>query len=141
MVPFIDAYRAMTPYNLDPLYTATGAYDAVNFIANRVEECDSLVATDLITSFEKVNLTHWWQGVGNRIAFDANHDVMDDLGDVATDQFRSNIYRQWQLNSTYGSGSIAGVLPLVPTINVEPAMFANLRPSNETNHMIYPDWW
>jgi ABC-type branched-subunit amino acid transport system substrate-binding protein len=140
-VAFIDAYRGMTPYNLDPLYTATGAYDAVNLIANRANEAGSLAALDLIASLEKITLANWWQGVNQRIAFDANHDCMDDTGIPATDFFRANVYRQWQQNSTVGSGSVAGVCPLVPTINIDPTMFANLRPSNETNVMIYPDWW
>jgi ABC-type branched-subunit amino acid transport system substrate-binding protein len=140
-IPFIDAYRAMTPYNLDPLYTATGAYDAVNLIANRTNECGSLDADDLVASFERVNLTHWFAGVTQRIAFDANHDCMDDVGTPETELFRANVYRQWQKNSTYGSGSVAGVCPLVPTCVVDPADFANLRPANETALLMYPDWW
>jgi len=137
-IAFMDNYRAIA-YGLDPLYTATGSYDAINLIKNRVEECDSLVAADLIASLEKVNLTNPWQGVTQKIAFDSQHDCIADTGSVATDGMRTNIYRQWQQNST--TGADAGVCPLTPSVNMDGNYFVNLRPSNETAWLLYPDWW
>lgn len=83
-VPWWDDFKKK--YNRDPVYTATGAYDAVYVYAEAVTRAKSTDADPVIKELEKTDFV----SARGRVKFDDRHDLMDGPGNVNT------IYVQWQ---------------------------------------------
>lgn len=85
-IPWWDDY--VKRYNRAPVYTATGAYDAVYIYADAVGRAKTTDADAVIKELEKTDFL----SARGHVKFDATHDVMDGPGLVNT------IYVQWQDN-------------------------------------------
>lgn len=85
-VPWWDDY--VKRYNRAPVYTATGAYDAVYIYADAVARAKTTDTDAVIKELEKTNFT----SARGHVKFDEKHEVMDGPGNVNT------IYVQWQDN-------------------------------------------
>ena len=85
-VPWWDDY--VKRYNRAPVYTASGAYDAVYIYADAVARAKTTDADPVIKELEKTNFT----SARGHVKFDDKHEVMDGPGNVNT------IYVQWQDN-------------------------------------------
>lgn len=77
---FVELYKG------PPVYTASGAYDAVYVYAEAVERAKSTAADAVIKELEKSN----YLGVRGHLAFDDRHDVKNGPG------FVNNLFVQWQ---------------------------------------------
>jgi len=126
-IPFYDAFVAAV--GIPPIYTAVGGYDALNLIAYAVADNQSTDNTGLVYALEKITEASPFQGVLARIAFDANHDVLNTIPGVR-DNFFSVIYRQYHVN---------GSLPIIPAGDLY--NWATLEPVNSKALIIFPDWW
>jgi branched-chain amino acid transport system substrate-binding protein len=73
-------------YGTAPVYTASGAYDAVYIYAAAVERAKSTKADDVIKELEKTDHV----GIPGRIVFDELHEVKDGPG------FINELFVQWQ---------------------------------------------
>jgi branched-chain amino acid transport system substrate-binding protein len=73
-------------YGTPPVYTASGAYDAVNIYAEAVTRAGSTDTDKVIAELEKTD----YVGVPGRIAFDELHEVKDGPG------FINVLFIQWQ---------------------------------------------
>ena len=83
-VPWWDDY--VKRYNRAPVYTASGAYDAVYIYAEAVGRAKTTDADPVIKELEKTAFT----SARGHVKFDEKHEVMDGPGNVNT------IYVQWQ---------------------------------------------
>jgi branched-chain amino acid transport system substrate-binding protein len=83
-IPFWDEFvkRAGTA----PVYTGTGAYDAVHIYAEAAERAKSTATDAVIKELEKTD----YVGVAGRVVFDENHDVKAGPG------FINVLFAQWQ---------------------------------------------
>lgn len=68
-IPFFDEFRKRT--SRSPVYTAFGAYDAVNVYAQAVARAGSTATDAVIKELEKTS----YQGIPGTIEFDETHDV------------------------------------------------------------------
>jgi branched-chain amino acid transport system substrate-binding protein len=73
-------------YSRPPVYTASGAYDAVYIYAEAVERAGGTDTDKVIAALEKTDFV----GVRGRVAFDALHEVKDGPGYV------NQLFVQWQ---------------------------------------------
>ncbi len=85
-VPWWDDY--VKRYNRAPVYTASGAYDAVYIYADAVARAKTTDTDAVIKELEKTAFT----SARGHVKFDEKHEVMDGPGNVNT------IYVQWQDN-------------------------------------------
>lgn len=85
-VPWWDDY--VKRYNRAPVYTASGAYDAVHIYADAVARAKTTDTDAVIKELEKTAFT----SARGHVKFDEKHEVMDGPGNVNT------IYVQWQDN-------------------------------------------
>lgn len=83
-VPWWDDY--VKRYNRAPVYTASGAYDAVYIYAEAVARAKTTDTDAVIKELEKTAFT----SARGHVKFDEKHEVMDGPGNVNT------IYVQWQ---------------------------------------------
>ncbi len=86
-VPFFDEFRKRT--NRSPVYTAFGAYDAVNIYAEAVTRAGSTDTDAVIKQLEKTQYT----GIPGIIEFDDTHDVKPG---TATYKGPSLLFAQWR---------------------------------------------
>ena len=85
-VPWWDDFKKK--FNRDPVYTATGAYDAVYVYAEAVGRAKTTDTDAVIKEIEKTKFV----SARGTVQFDDKHEVMDGPGNVNT------IYVQWQDN-------------------------------------------
>lgn len=83
-VPFFDEFKKRT--GRVPVYTAFGAYDAVNAYAAAVERAKSFDTEAVIKSLEKTSIT----GIAGTVEFDESHDVK------AGGKYENLLFAQWQ---------------------------------------------
>jgi branched-chain amino acid transport system substrate-binding protein len=81
---FWDAF--IKSYGTPPVYTASGAYDAVNIYAEAVTRAGTTDTDKVISELEKTDHV----GIPGRIAFDELHEVKDGPG------FVNVLFIQWQ---------------------------------------------
>jgi branched-chain amino acid transport system substrate-binding protein len=85
-VPWWDAF--VKAYNRAPVYTASGAYDAVYIYAAAVAKAGSAKPDEVIKALEQTD----YVGVRGRVQFDDLHEVKDGPG------FVNELFVQWQQN-------------------------------------------
>lgn len=68
--PFLYAYR--DAYGVDPIYTATGAYDNVHQIVWAIEEAQSFDPDDLVTQLESISAADPLMGAGGGVSYYKN---------------------------------------------------------------------
>ena len=85
-IPWWDDFKKK--FNRDPVYTATGAYDAVYVYADAVGRAKTTDTDAVIKELEKTSFI----SARGTVKFDDKHEVMDGPGNVNT------IYVQWQDN-------------------------------------------
>jgi branched-chain amino acid transport system substrate-binding protein len=85
-VPWWDKFTAL--YKRAPVYTASGAYEAVQIYADAVKRAGSTDADAVIKELEKTD----YVGPRGRVQFDASHEVKDGPG------FVNELFVQWQAN-------------------------------------------
>lgn len=83
-VPWWDGF--VKTYNRSPVYTASGAYDAVYIYAEAVKRAGGTGTDAVIKALEKTD----YVGVRGRVVFDDSHDVKDGPGYV------NELFVQWQ---------------------------------------------
>ncbi|KKK47629.1 hypothetical protein LCGC14_3153270, partial [marine sediment metagenome] len=92
-IPFWDAF--IDYYGKSPLYTAVGAYDAVNGLVDAIEAADSLDNDDIIAELESWDKSNPHQGVGGNAAWwPDSHDL------VAGYPYGHTMWVQWQTDGT-----------------------------------------
>ncbi|MFX1501058.1 MAG: ABC transporter substrate-binding protein [Promethearchaeota archaeon] len=117
-IPFFNDY--VEEYNINPLYTAVGAYDAVYMLTNVSLSSQSLKADDIITGMEGFNRANPFIGPGGRIAFwDNTHEL------VAGYPYAYSRWCQWHLDGTKV---------------VIPSSYSAYPPSIATGSLILPYW-
>ena len=119
----------MSTVGIPPIYTAVGGYDAINLLKWAVTDSQNLTNIELVTSLEKITDASPFQGVLARIAFDANHDVLNTIPGVR-DNFFSVFYRQYHAN---------GSLPIIPAGGLY--NYAGLEPVTSKHEIVFPIWW
>ena len=92
-------------YGVDPVYTATGAYDAVYQIAWAIEEAQSLDSDDLVDELEGITKTDPLVGAGGYTSYTKGH---------------SNFYR-WPMGIGLAIQWVNGSKTLVPGLSVYPS--------------------
>jgi branched-chain amino acid transport system substrate-binding protein len=85
-VPWWDKFTGL--YKRAPVYTASGAYEAVQIYADAVKRAGSTDADAVIKELEKTD----YVGPRGRVQFDASHEVKDGPG------FVNELFVQWQAN-------------------------------------------
>ncbi len=107
-VPFWNAF--VGNYSVEPLYTAVGARDAMYLLKGAIEDCDSLDGDLIKASLEKFNETAPFEGAGDTIAFDSNHDLIaSDITKLSRlTNFYSTLFCQW----------VNGTKRVLPTSNM-----------------------
>jgi len=83
-IPFYDKY--VKTYNISPVYTAFGCYDALYLLKAAAEKCQSLDTDKLIKTIEKMA----FPGTGGRIVFDQYHE------NVYGKKGKQPVWVQWQ---------------------------------------------
>ncbi len=89
-IPFWD--RFTSTYNMDPLYTGVGSYDAVRLLANVSESINSFNPNDTISELEGFNKSNPFIGAGGNLAFTKSHDLFEGY------PYSYNLFCQWQLD-------------------------------------------
>src|SRR5215472_5531539 len=85
-VPWWDQFTTL--YKRAPVYTASGAYEAVQIYADAVKRAGSTDADAVIKELEKTD----YVGPRGRVQFDASHEVKEGPG------FVNELFVQWQAN-------------------------------------------
>jgi len=78
----------------EPVYTASGSYDAVYLIAYAIEDSQSFNYLDVATSLEGINKTNPFIGAMGHLAFNNNHDLEGGY------PYGYTLFAQWQANAT-----------------------------------------
>ena len=81
-------------FSHEPVYTASGSYDAVYLIAYAIEDSQSFNYLDVATSLEGINTTTPYIGAMGHLAFNNNHDL------VGGYPYGYTLFAQWQTNAT-----------------------------------------
>jgi len=74
-IPFWDNYVSM--WDHDPIYIAIGAYDAIYFYRDVINNSQSFDSDVIVTELEKFNIDNPKDGVGGRLAFTKGHDLTE----------------------------------------------------------------
>ena len=82
-------------WNHDPIYTASGTYDAVKLLNKTMVENQTISNDWLIPKLEEIDLSNPYMGVGGNIAFTPNHDLVAGLPNVGI-----ALWTQWQAGGT-----------------------------------------
>ena len=102
-IAFWDAFIAAT--TVAPVYTAIGAYDAIKIIANATSIAGSTALNDLVAGLESFTTTNYMFGLGRKLAFDENHDVIATNPDAGLYNFSAPLWCQ------YNQDGIKHVIP------------------------------
>ncbi|MFX1453002.1 MAG: hypothetical protein ACFFCM_19350, partial [Promethearchaeota archaeon] len=124
-IAFWDAFIAATG-GYAPVYTAIGAYDAIKVIANASSIAGSLALDDLVAGLESFDTTNWMRGLGRKLAFDENHDIVQSDPDAGLMGFSASLWCQ------YNQKGVKHVIPsgeLYDDINYPNDIFR------------WPHWW
>ncbi len=81
-------------FSHEPVYTASGSYDAVYLIAYAIEDSQSFDYLDVATSLEGVDEGNPFIGAMGHLAFNDNHDL------VGGYPYGYTLFAQWQDNAT-----------------------------------------
>lgn len=118
-------------FSHEPVYTASGSYDAVYLIAYAIEDSQSFNYLDVATSLEGLNTTNPFIGAMGHLAFNNNHDL------VGGYPYGYTLFAQWQANATKvclpTRWDDPPVAPFWGTINLYP-------PTLATGDLILPPW-
>ncbi len=96
-IPFYNSF--VQNYTYEPLYTATGAYDAINLVNYSISDTQSFDSSEIVLSLETINSTNPFPGAGGYIAFTQSHSLLAGIN------FAHTFMCQWQ------SGGNKVVLP------------------------------
>ena len=91
-IPFWDAYLAR--YDHEPLYTATGSYDAIRMYAWAINESQSFNANTIVEKLEEITVNNPLPGAGGLGAFTVSHDIQEGY------PFGYALFCQWQSGGT-----------------------------------------
>ena len=91
-IPFWDAYIA--EYDHEPLYTASGSYDAIKNFAWAINESQSLNADAFVTAMETITTANPLPGVGGQGAYTTSHDIQEGY------PYGYTLFCQWQSGGT-----------------------------------------
>ncbi|MFX1380598.1 MAG: ABC transporter substrate-binding protein [Promethearchaeota archaeon] len=124
-IEFWDAFLATTG-GYAPVYTAIGAYDAIKIIANATHVAGSTALAPLVAGLETFNSTNWMFGLGRKLAFDENHDVVQSDPDAGLFRYSASLWCQYNRK---------GVKHVVPSGGMyDDALIPNDR-------FRWPHWW
>jgi len=91
-ITFWDDYIAR--YDHEPLYIASGSYDAIQQYAWAFNESQSFNSDTLVTTLETITTANPLKGVGGMAAFTASHDVQEGY------PYGYAMFCQWQTGGT-----------------------------------------
>lgn len=89
-VPFWDSF--VSTYNIDPLYTGVGSYDAVRLLVNASDSINSFNSDDIVSELEGFNQSNPFIGVSGNISFTNSHDLLTGY------PYTYTLFCQWQLD-------------------------------------------
>jgi len=101
-IPFWNAFKA--EYGHEPLYTAVGSYDAINFFVYAINESQSFNADTIVTTLETITTANPLAGAGGLGAFTGSHDVQEGY------PFGYTLFVQWQTGATKAVVSTGGLV-------------------------------
>lgn len=73
-IPFYNSF--VQNFTYEPLYVATGAYDAINLVNYSVSDTQSFDSSEIVLSLETINSTNPFPGAGGYIAFTQSHSLL-----------------------------------------------------------------
>ncbi|GAG25642.1 unnamed protein product, partial [marine sediment metagenome] len=89
-IPFWDSF--VSTYNINPLYTGIGSYDAVRLLVIASDSINSFNSDDIVSELEGFNKSNPFIGVGGYISFTNSHDLL------AGYPYTYTLFCQWQLD-------------------------------------------
>jgi len=116
-VPFWNAYVA--EYDHEPLYTAVGSYDAINYFVWAINESQSFDADTIVTKMEEATKSNPLAGAGGLGAFTISHDIQEGY------PYGYTLFCQWQDGGTK---------------IVAPSFGSIYPPEIATGYYLTPDW-
>jgi branched-chain amino acid transport system substrate-binding protein len=91
-IPFWDAYIA--EYDHEPLYTASGSYDAIKNFAWAINKSQSFNANTFVTTMETITTANPLPGAGGQGAYTVSHDIQEGY------PYGYTLFCQWQSGGT-----------------------------------------
>jgi branched-chain amino acid transport system substrate-binding protein len=99
---FIDKYDS------EPLYTAIGAYDAMNILAAGIELAQSFNSTEIVPYLEGFDVDDPFPAAGGNIAFTSSHDVFE--GYIGDTIYSVALLCQWQADGVKATVATGGLI-------------------------------
>ena len=91
-IPFWNAYKDM--WDHEPLYTASGSYDAIHMYAWGINETQSFNVAGIIDQFETIDKTNPLPGANGYLALTSSHDAQEGY------PYGYTLFVQWQSGGT-----------------------------------------
>jgi len=89
-IPFWDNF--ISTYDMDPLFTGVGSYDAVKLLANVSDTLNSFNPNDTVSELENFNKSNPFIGVSANYAFTSSHDLFEGY------PYSYSMWCQWNLD-------------------------------------------
>ncbi|MFX1322687.1 MAG: ABC transporter substrate-binding protein [Promethearchaeota archaeon] len=93
-----DAY--VEQWNMDPLYTAVGAYGAVYMLQWAIENAGTLYSDSIVDQLETIDVDNPMEGAGGNVAFNARHDLVEGYDQDSGMIYSVTLWVQWQAGGT-----------------------------------------
>lgn len=93
-IAFWDDY--VSHYDEEPIYTATGSYDAMYALLHAIDQGQTLNSTELVPVLETINATNPLEGVAGNLAFTYTHDVTEGYNPGTQEIWGVTLFTQWQ---------------------------------------------
>lgn len=137
-IPFWEAY--LNNYTIKPVYTATGAYDAVYAFKRAIEDSQSFRGDDIVIALEGFTPANPMVGVMGNISFTGHHKgatLVESWGHDLREgyPFGTTLMVQW-INGTYES--LPAAWGIDPAIDLYPPTLATS--TLELPHWLLPTW-
>ncbi|MFX1426760.1 MAG: right-handed parallel beta-helix repeat-containing protein, partial [Promethearchaeota archaeon] len=121
-IPFYNKF--VNDYGHAPFFAAASAYDSIYLLEFATLDSQSLSASKIVESLEKINISNPFPGITGKFAYTASHAVFHGLG-LGAEGYASGMMCQWQAG---------GTRVVIPNGNL-------IYPdSNATGALQIPDW-
>ncbi|MBY8992228.1 MAG: TIR domain-containing protein [Candidatus Lokiarchaeota archaeon] len=121
-IPFWNNF--VNEYGHEPFFAAASAYDSIYLLENATLDSQSLSASKIVESLEKINVSNPFPGISGKFAYTSSHAVFHGEG-YGTEGYASGIMCQWHSD---------GTKVLIPNANL-------IYPDSlQTGSLQIPDW-